>query len=69
MGTLVLHLAQYVHPARAGFYTILSRSFLRGLGLDFGFVDEHELKIEGGVLGSMFLINQDDLKIKVKELK
>ena len=34
MGALVLHLAQYVHPSRTGFYTILSASFLRDLERD-----------------------------------
>jgi hypothetical protein len=34
MGTLVLHLAQYVHPARAGFYTIRpGRARARSLSL------------------------------------
>ena len=34
MGTLVLHLAQYVHPSKAGFYTILSASYLMQLAVD-----------------------------------
>lgn len=36
MGTLVLHLAQYVHPSKAGFYTILSASYLMQLAVDAG---------------------------------
>ena len=49
MGTLVLHLAQYVHPERTGLYTILSRSYLKDLdGTDFSFVDEYALVVEDG---------------------
>ena len=36
MGTLVLHLAQYVHPSKAGFYTILSAGYLAQLAVDAG---------------------------------
>ena len=36
MGTLVLHLSQYVHASKAGFYTILSASYLAQLAVDAG---------------------------------
>lgn len=36
MGTLVLHLAQYVHPSKAGFYTILSAGYLAQLAVNAG---------------------------------
>jgi hypothetical protein len=61
MGTLVLHLAQYVHPAKAGFYTILSRSFLKDLdGSDFSSVDEHELKVneEGQITAGILRLTE-----------
>lgn len=51
------------------FFTDNGRTFKRITSRDISFRVFDSVKIEGGVLGSMFLINQDDLKIKVKELK
>ena len=49
MGTLALHLAQYVDPKRAGLFAILSRSHLNSLSGSplpsvFDFVDSHPLR-------------------------
>jgi hypothetical protein len=67
--TMVITKVVETRQGKAYFYTHTDRIFKRMTDRSVVFKKDDQIQMQGGLLGSVFLVNQNGLRIKVREMK